>query len=308
MKVICQVTHGSRLYGLAGPNSDYDYKSIHLPSAEDCLLMTATKTSNEKDEEANIEHESFSLQRFLRLAMNSESIVIDMLHCNPEHTVINSVTWDYLRSNKKKFYTKKMAGSLGYAKNMALKYGIRADRMQAAENVLKALTDAQNAGVSRLHQCWDSLPDGQHIYRGVDERNNNSDNRYYEVSGKKLQATVMIEYAIEIISNLVNGYGARVTAAKELNGADLKAISHSFRVGYQLYHIYKNGGFSYPLPETEFLRDIKYGKLDFVADKLDQKLNDLVSEVEELAKTSAYPDTTPWAFVRSTILSCYGYF
>jgi predicted nucleotidyltransferase len=307
MKILAKVIHGSYLYGLNGPNSDKDFKAIHLPPFEDCLYLQACKNTNSKDEVNDIENESFALQRFLQLASNSESIVIDMLHSSDEHILETSKIWDELRFNKYKFYTKKMVGSLGYAKNMALKYGYRADRMEAAKNVYDYLRTAFQEGASRLYQCWDNLPFGEYIYKYTDERNNNVDNRVYEVASKKLQATIRMEYAIEIIEKLVHSYGQRVQAANAMGGTDWKAISHSFRVGYQLYHIYKNDGFIYPLPESEFLKDVKYGKLNYIDDKIDQKLNDLITEVEQLSIASNYPNKVDQEWIKSIILEAYGF-
>lgn len=305
MKILAKVIHGSHLYGLDGPNSDRDYKAIHLPPLEDCLYLQACKNTNSKDEVNDIENESFALQRFLQLASNSESIAIDLLHCSDNHILETSNIWEDLRLDRDKFYTKKMIGSLGYAKNMALKYGYRADRMEAAKNVYDYLRVAFQEGASRLYQCWDNLPFGEYIYKSVDERNNNVDNRIYEVAGKKLQATIRMEYAIEIIGKLVQSYGQRVQIANSMGGTDWKAISHSFRVGYQLYHIYKNGGFTYPLPENEFLRDVKYGKLNYINDQIDQKLNNLITEVEQLSNTSGYPDKVDQEWIKSIILEAY---
>lgn len=307
-KTIVKVVHGSRLYGLAGPSSDTDYKGIHLPSRDDCLLGSICRNSQQTEHTQNgkIEFESFALQEFIKLLVNSESVALDMLHSS-DNDIIGEChpIWKELRSNRKLFYTKSMVGSLGYAKNMALKYGFRADRMAALEKVLIFLKSAQNKGVGKLYQCWDDLPTGEHIEFGNEERNNNVDKRFYEVAGKKLQATIDINYALEIIESSYNRYGDRVKAAKEMNGSDLKAISHSFRVGYQLLHIYQDGGFSYPLPETEFLRDVKFGKLDIQNDKLDIMLNDLINKVEELSKNSNYYKRVPKEIYEDFILKAY---
>ena len=70
------------------------------------------------------------------------------------------------------------------------------------------------------------------------------DKRIYEVCGKGLPATIEPSYAASILQGVLDRYGERVRAAKEMSGRDFKAISHSFRVGYQLLHIFKDGGFT----------------------------------------------------------------
>ena len=307
MKILGKCIHGSRLYDLHGESSDHDFKGIFLPDIKECLLMRATKNETKKIVEENSEFENFALQVFLRLCQNSEDITVAMLHAEGNKVLVDSDIYQYLRNNRTKFYTKRMTGSLGYARSMTLKYGFRADRMKAVEKVLAVLNKAESLGVAKLFQCWDELPEGEYIYRGNDERNNHKDNRYYEVAGKKLQATVAVSYAVEIINKLYEGYGDRVKIAKNMGGHDYKALSHSFRVGYQLYEIYKNGGFSYPLPQTEFIKNVKYGKFDLVEGNLDVKLNDLITEVERLALDSKFPEKTEQIWLDGMVMAEYGY-
>lgn len=308
MKILGKTIHGSKLYGLDGPNSDTDYKSIHLPNIEECLLLRASKNLRTVTGEgaAKEESESFALQEFLRLAANGEDVTIAMLHARDDQVLVDSDIFKEIRAKKHHFYTKRMVGALGYAKNMAFKYSLRADRMVAVEKVIAALEAARNKGVARLYQCWDDLPDGQHIVRTVSENNRDGvDKRIYEVSGKGLPATVSPEYALEILLKLRNNYGDRVNAAKNMKGQDYKAISHSFRVGYQLFHIYKNGGFVYPLPESDFIRAVKEARLDYAAERLDEKLNDLITTVEELSEKSNFPEKVNPIWLDKIILDAY---
>lgn len=308
-----KVVHGSRLYQLDGPNSDFDYKGIHLPDIRDCLLLRATKNAQSKEGEQNgedkaavKEDESYALQSFLALAARAEDVAISMLHAPDDKVVEDSPIFASLRADRTQFYTSRMTGSLGYARNMALKYGYRADRMADAERVLAALKTAESKGAGKVWQIWDDLPTGQYITKTDDARNNQQDTRVYEIAGKKLQATIAVSYAIEIIERLVNSYGARVQAAKQMGGDDMKALSHSLRVGYQLLHIYRDGGFTYPLPESDLIKAVKYGKLSYVDDHLDVVLNDLITEVEQLAESSTYPARVDQAWLDSLVLSAYG--
>lgn len=77
------------------------------------------------------------------------------------------------------------------------------------------------------------------------------------------------------------------------------------RVGYQLLHIFKDGGFSFPLPESDFIRDVKFGRLSYLDDKLGEKLDDLISEVERLAEASDYPEKVPQKFLDGIVLDAY---
>lgn len=300
--------HGSKLYRLDGPGSDTDLKSIHLPSLNDCVLLRATKNSQQKEGEGSEkeEHESFALQEFLRFAANGEDVAVTMLHAMDSDVTVDSPTYQFLRANRKRFYTKRMSGALGYAKSQAFKLGERGNRMAVVEKVLAALKAAESKGVARLYQCWDDLPDGEHIIRTTSLNNRDAvDKRIYEVCGKGLPATVEPSYAIRVLQGTLDRYGERVRAAKEMNGRDFKAISHSFRVGYQLLRIFRDGDFFFPLPESAFLRDVKYGRLSYLDDKLGEKLDDLISEVERLAEASDYPEKVPQKFLDGIVLDAY---
>ncbi len=307
MKQLAKVIHGSKLYGLDSETSDSDFKGIFAPPVRDLLLMTASKNETYKVKEANEEYENFSLQSFLKLAANGEDVCFTMLHASPRHVIVDSDNYKYLRDNKQKFYTKNIRGSLGYCVSQTCKYSLRADRASAVEKVVKFLESAKAKGVARIYQVWDDLPSGQHIEKGIEPTNKNEDKRWYACSNKKVTPQVAIEYALEIYKNLYDNYGDRVKTAKSLGGQDFKAISHAFRCGFQLKLVYTNGGFEYPLPETQFIKDVKYGKLDYLDNHLDAKLNELIAEVEELAKASNFPDSVDRKWLDSIILDIYGY-
>jgi hypothetical protein len=199
-----------------------------------------------------------------------------------------------------------MAGMVGYCRGQAAKYSLRADRMLAVGRVLDILNNGIAEGKSRIYQLYDELPDINHCSKGIEPRNNNVDKRYFECAGKKVTATVALEYAKEIYQNLYDNYGDRVKIAASLDGKDYKAISHSFRVGYQLRDIYTTGTYSYPLKESQFIKDIKYQKIKYLEGGLDTKLNELIAEVEGLALKSSFPDKADRKWYNNLVLELYG--
>lgn len=307
MTILAKTLAGSKLYRLDNPQSDTDYKGVHLPPTKDCLLLRACRNTQQKHGEGatKVEHESFALQEFLKLAANGEDVAITMLHCQPEDIFIDSPTWVYLRDARKRFYTKRMRGSLGYATGQAIKYGLRADRMSAVDHVIGLLESARDAGVARLAQCWESLTEEEHVVKRVNENDRGVDKRVLDVAGKQLPATITPAYGLDILYKLRDNYGDRVRAAKAMAGRDMKAISHAFRVGYQLLHIYQDGGFSFPLPETDFIRAIKEGRASYLDDRLDERLNELIAQVERLAAGSDFPEKVDQKWLDDIVLSAY---
>ncbi len=306
-QILTTVLHGSRLYRLDGPQSDWDYKSIHLPTLEECLLMRASRNvqRRESSAEGKREFESFALVEFLKLAANGEDVTITMLHAADSDVIIDSPVYQMLRANRSRFYTKRMVGSLGYAKSQAVKYAMRADRMVAVERVIDLLKHAEGEGVGRLFQCWDDLTEGEHVTKTESPNDRGADKRVLDVAGKLLPATITPAYALDILCKLRDNYGDRVKAAKNIDGKDMKSISHSFRVGYQLLGVYERGGFSYPLPESDFVRAVKEGRLNYLDDKLDEKLNELITKVEQLAEASTLPARVDQSWLDSIVLGAY---
>jgi hypothetical protein len=91
-----------------------------------------------------------------------------------------------------------------------------------------------------------------------------------------------------MLKKYFENYGKRAHLAANNEGVDWKAVSHALRVGYQTRAIFKYGTFSYPLPETPFLQEVKAGQLEYntVAIVLDTLMEDL----EKLSEKSSLPD------------------
>lgn len=303
MTLLAKTLAGSKLFCLDGPNSDTDIKGIFLPSLRDCLLNRAAETQSQKTEDT--EYEAFSLTRFLELAARAEDVAIIMMHAPADKVIESSPTFDYLRANRKRFYTKHMTVQLGYCKSQLCKYALRADRMATVEKVIEILTSIEGRGVARLSQAWDEMVELPHAHLFENALDRGLDKRVWEVCGKMLPATISPTYARDIMTKLRASYGERVVAAKNLDGHDRKAVSHSFRVGYQLKHIFIDGDFSFPLPETAFIRSVKEGTLNYVNDGLDKRLDELIAEVEELSAKSTYPESVDRGWLDGIILDAY---
>lgn len=299
MITLASIIAGSRLFGTDGPTSDTDIKSIHLAPLRDCLLGVAKETISHKG--GDTESESFSLSRFLQLASNGEDLAMQVLHAPLAKRLVDSIPYITLRAQRSRFYTKSMSGSLSFARSMAAKYNTRSDRMDVTKVVLDILIAAQREGGDRVRDCWDALPETAHTSKGISERNTSADKRFYQLCGRQLQATSSLEAAIGTAQTLFDSYGTRVRQATALNGKDLKSISHSLRVGYQLKAIYTRGDFTYPLPETAHIRAVKFGEVAFS----DEALNDLITEVEELAAKSTFPEKVDQAWVDRFLLDTY---
>ncbi len=290
---VVNLLFGSHLYGLDTPSSDIDYKGIYLPTTAELLLGNYPKTyksstgnAHAKNQAGDIDNEVISLPRFVSLACDGETFALDMLHC--ESPLSSSPIWESLVENRKRFYSKNMKAYIGYVRKQAAKYGLKGTRLACIRKSIESLSG-----------CDSERPIGQlqgEIYEGEyakwievkAKKEGQHDQSFYEVNSKKYQSTNTVEYVLNELRKAWNSYGERAKAAEKNEGVDWKAISHALRAGYQARDIYLDGDFSYPLRETDFIKAVKLGQLDYKTE-VSPRLENLVDEVQHLADNANLP-------------------
>lgn len=314
---------GSHLYGLETTKSDRDYKSIYLPEYRDILLgrvkkniTTSTGKNDEKNSVDDVDHETFSLAEFVKLACEGQTVAIDMLHVPKSLTSITSPEWDYLVENRKLFYSKNMNAFMGYVKKQAAKYGIKGSKVAALEEILRvcdnhALGDYYSNSSSVLADVREHLPITTHCYwetKPVYGKHGEifRISTFYNVNGSMMHDVIPLCEFRDRIQKQYNNYGKRAIEAKTNNGLDWKAISHALRAGYQLLDIYEKGDFEYPLRQTQYLRDVKAGRLDYMTN-VSLELEALVEKLDVAAKNSSYPDKVAKDFWDDFVYGVYCY-
>ena len=312
--IVVKMEYGSHLYGLNHAGSDTDYKAIALPTAEQIIMQEAdffikqsTGDQHSKNEAGDIDDEVMSLSKFLKQAMAGKNTAIDMLHASPAQVMITSDIWEELQSKRHMFYTKDMSTYVDYVQGQAAKYGVKGSRLAALQDAMDYLrpfvddVDGKAAleaiGVGMLSDCpttlgevASDLPIGEHAFMVETKTDKHGEQQFYEICQRKFDFKNKIAYVVDRMQQIYDGYGARAQKAKDNKGIDWKAVSHAVRAGYQAKHIYQSGTFSYPLPETSFIMDIKMGRVDYLTG-VQPVIEELVAEVEVLAKASTLPET-----------------
>lgn len=303
MQTVVKMVFGSHLYGTATENSDTDLKGVFLPTREQILLQRVPKSlsqsRNKKDGEKNtaadVDSEMYSLHYFLHLALEGETVALDMLHAPKSALQDSSAVWHNLVMNRERFYTKNLKSFVGYARRQAAKYGVKGSRLSEAKAVLEALQSfaciyRQGDVMPRVGEFLDRLPKGEHISVTTTDQDT-----LYNVCGKSLSSKARLDHYIPMLQNFVDTYGNRAKEAAENKGIDWKAVSHAFRAAYQVRHILKRGGYSYPLPETDIIREVKSGQTDWFS-VVQPELEELMDEVETLSRESSLPEKPDRSF------------
>lgn len=121
MKQIAKVLVGSRLHGLNTPDSDYDYRGIHIHDLRDKLspFQTLKNTTWIEGDEDNT---SYELADFCKQAVHGNATILEVFFSN--NIIESSQVHRELKENWKKFMDTKrfVAASRGYAHNQWNKF------------------------------------------------------------------------------------------------------------------------------------------------------------------------------------------
>lgn len=115
-QVITKVLVGSRLHGLNAPDSDYDWRGIHIHSLKD-MLSPFRKIKNTDWLEGDEDNTSYELADFCKLATHGNATILEVFFSNKIEKT--TPTADKMRENWKKFIDtdKFVMASRGYAHN-----------------------------------------------------------------------------------------------------------------------------------------------------------------------------------------------
>jgi len=319
MQPIVKMTFGSHLYGTNTPLSDMDYKSVHIPDARSILLgkakdviSTSTKPPGQlKNSAGDVDTESYSLHKYLKLACEGQTVALDMLFAPEAYWIdTNSQShwyWRDIQRNKDKLICKKYMSFVGYCRTQANKYGIKGSRMAAVKDVAESLQHyTDHIPLTSIRSLLESLARShpEHIRfvtqedtsRGVFEE-------YFEVCGRKTPMKAAAKIATNCYSKMYNEYGQRAKDAMNNENIDWKALSHAVRIGEQAVELLTTGNVTFPRPNAGHLLAIKQGTYayGYVAVEIERLLADIEVQADR-SVLRAEPDT---AWVEDFVVDAY---
>lgn len=320
MKILVKMLFGSHLYGTNTPLSDLDYKSVFIPSEENIILQQVRDTINhqrakaegEKNFAGEYDLELYSLQKFLNLCSDGQTVSLDMLFAPESMFEFVTPEWRFLQQNSSKLITRKSASFVGYCRTQANKYGIKGSRVAAVDEALKWLEHWMNSHPHHTklgdfsNILEKELPEHMQILdiEGAEDTNGNKRSvRHWEVCNRKMPYTSSIKNAYEIMKRMSAEYGHRARQAQQQEGVDWKALSHAVRVGNEAIELLTTGKIIFPLENAEHLKDIKLGKLSY--QEVANEIEDLLEQVEETSLKSTLPETADRNFIDAFIFNNY---
>lgn len=300
MKTLVKIRFGSHLYGTSTPESDTDYKSVHIPSASDIILQRAKSTVSRstksdtsiKNGADDVDDESFAVHKFMKMLRVGDMVATELLFAPP---VESSDLWQsYFIEPRRRYLNKRIEGFVGYCQKQAAKYGIKGSRVSAVRNALECLERWISSHGEKVKLGVFSDEIMMHVTKNahtdvVDVLQSSGENiRCWEVCGRKMPFTISIKTAYDIMKTVFDNYGHRSLLAESNEGVDWKAISHAVRVGEQAIELVTTGHITFPRPNADELLMIKKGGLPYkiAADRLES----LLDEVKEASAKSNLPE------------------
>lgn len=304
MKQIVKIKFGSHLYGTSTPASDVDYKSVFIPDAQSILLQRTKGSINdqrpkaefEKNTAGEVEEERFSIQRFLSLAAEGQTVALDMLFA-PDWSFVEPPTqvWLDILANRHRLLSRRSKAFIGYAMKQGSKYGVKGSRVAASRLALDILNEGleKHGTVAKLEVLADQIVPlataNEHMLIVPITMPNGGVVDHWEVCGRKMPYSSSIKTAQTIMQRVVDEYGHRALQAENNKGVDWKALSHAVRVGNQAVELLETGFVTFPLPNAAHILEIKKGGMDYkdVAEEIEAVL----ARVLDAAERSPLPDT-----------------
>jgi hypothetical protein len=318
METIVEMRFGAHLYGTDTADSDLDLKAVYLPAARDILLQRVRPAINtararpngEKNTAADVDFEAYSLQRYMELLAEGQSVAIDMLFA-PESAFTRepSSIWREIQTQRGRFVSTRASAFVRYCRQQANRFGIKGSRVGAARRALELLSESEarlgtTAKVLELETGLASLAaTTEHIAVVSLPEPNGAMAPYLEVCDKKIPFTASLKTARDVVERLVGEYGKRALEAERNQGVDWKALSHAVRVGREAIELFETGRIGFPLGCAEHLRRIKRGEISYRA--VAAEIDALLTDVEAAAQRSALPGEPDQAAMEDLVLRAY---
>ena len=283
---------GSHLFGTNNEISDVDYRGVFLPSMEDIILgdIPETETPNYDNADTVL----YSLHKFVSMAMESNMTALEMLYTPRELWMIEDYgafeIWDSLVQEREAFLTNKIYNTVIRIKNYCSQYNPNTSVGPVLRELITMLEMNKRSPIStqpvkRLTDVWGLIKETRPLLI----KHEDTEPKEIEVMGKKLQATVTIEYAIANLIRMYTRYKNRMRRLLKNEGVNWKELSNIYRSAVQLCQLYMTGELKFPFEPDEALgiSSIKSGSLSIQV--LLSTLNTMVRKLELLSKSTKLP-------------------
>jgi hypothetical protein len=311
MKLISKMEFGSIVYGTNLPTSDKDYKQVFLPTAEQILLgrvkqaivESTKKDNNVKNSSDDVDVESFSLCKYLKLLSEGQTVSLDMLFVPKKHLVLTSPIWEEIQRHKDKILHSQYNSFVGYARTQANRYGIRGSRVAEVRgfvDLLKSFNPYEQLRDNHF-KIVAFCADKEHTSFFADKINPSV--YLYECCDRKAQDRMKVKDALQIFEKVLAEYGNRSLMAEKNEGVDWKSLQHAIRILNQSKELLLTGNIEFPRPNADFLLQIRKGELPYK--QVAELIENGIEELETTVKDSVLPEKPDQKWIDEFVCSVY---
>src|SRR5208283_1419446 len=218
---------------------------------------------HEKNAPEDTDDEAYSLQRYMTLLAEGQTVTIDMLFA--PKTILTSPLWEEIRANKDRLLTKRSAAFVGYCRTQANKYGIKGSRVASAKKAsefFRAMCDSHVTTVKVGEFDLSSHLD-EHTKIVTKETTPGKVETYLECCNRMVGFKNTLKEAAGIYTRIYEEYGHRARLAESNEGIDWKALSHAVRVANEALELLTTAHVTFPLPNAQHILDIKRGTIPY---------------------------------------------
>jgi hypothetical protein len=321
MQILCHLNFGSHLYGTNTPSSDLDIRTIFWPSAIRTMIgdpETAHKLKLHEDGSVAgvndpmgagcVEEEFIPVQDFFRGVAVGECKAVETFFAiiGGRTTFVDAMFHDLCLNFYESFKDKlPHSGMVGFAKKSTMDYVHRANRLHNIEKILKFFTD--NGFTTSSNLRLDSQFGNGTIFSTFKEEvlrnfeqyeevsfttckvsnsaSNNLELEAIQIAGRTIMDRTPIKSVLELLNGIVKDYGRRVKTIENNSIVEWKSIAHAVRSYRQAIELNETHNITFPRPDTQFLIDVKTGKVDA------QAVLDVLAELD--AKLDTFKEKPP---------------
>jgi len=309
MITLVKMKFGSWVYGTNIETSDIDIKEVFQPSAIDILKCDvndhynkSTADASRKNTSDDMDIEGFSLEKFLNLAIQGQTLALDMLFTPKEmYLTPPSAVWDKIIENRSKLLSKRTNAFVGYCRKQAAKYCVKAERYNVVASVISLLKtfhrkeplityreDIVNfCGRYPEYTVWLS-PEEDPLKVGL-----------LRVCGRGVLGTFNIETCLGILQVVLDSYGERTIRASINSTLDRKALYHAVRISREAEELLLTGYITFPRPEASLLLGIRRGEIAY--EKISEIIEEGLIRVEEAMLKTTLPESPDIEFIEGIV-------
>ena len=326
-ELVVFMKYGSKVFGFDVETSDDDYKGVYINSLTSYISGGSLVSANgitrsdpyinflniEMNEKSDVE--IFSLERYIQMAYQGQTIALDMLFIPDEFIIYKTDLWNKIIENRKLFLSKDINAFSNYSKSQYYKYITKGEILKDIETVINYLKDnvcpvnfeveitqpSRPVIKDNVRYLWDGLP--------INKNCNHVDPspmgvRQYQICDKIIQETQSYSQVWGMLQGMKSRYGVRAIEAKDSNNIDWKAITHALRALFEVRQILEEGKITFPLENKDFLLYTRKGYYTLET-AIKPTMENLHIQIEDLLNKTDLPDKCDETFWKQFIIKEY---